>query len=86
MSELWRFKCLKCDEEHEDGLNHGDEILLNVLRHVDTIKSLLDSDELGYINVTIMGIGTAPIDFLMEHYGDEHDVVVCSGYGEIKRI
>jgi len=86
MSETWRFKCLRCDEENEDGLNHGDEILLNALRHVDTIKSLLDSDESGYLQISIMGIGTEPIAFLMEHYADEHDVVVFSEYGNIKRI
>jgi hypothetical protein len=85
MSEIWYFKCLKCDEKNEDGLNHGDKILLNVLRHVDTIKSLLDSDEFGYLQISMMGIGTEPIDFLMEHYGGGHDVVVCSEYGKIKR-
>lgn len=84
MSKLWRFTCLKCDEETEEGLN--DNILLNVLRHVDTIKSLLDSDDSGYIEISIMGKGTEPIDFLMEHYGDGHDVVVRSEYGEIKRV
>lgn len=86
MSESWHFKCLKCDEENEDGLNHGDDILLNVLRHADAIKSILDSDESGYLQVSIMGMGTEPISFLMEHYGEEHDVVVCSEYGKIKRI
>lgn len=77
---------MKCDEENEYGLNHGDKILLNALRHVDTIKSLLDSDDSGYIQVSIMGMGTEPIAFLMEHYGEEHDVVVYSEYGKIKRI
>ena len=86
MSESWHFKCLKCDEENEDGLNHGDKILLNALRHVDTIKSLLDSDESGYIQVSIMGMGMEPISFLMEHYGEGHDVVVYSEYGKIKRV
>lgn len=86
MSETWHFKCLKCDEDNEDGLNHGDKILLNVLRHVDTIKSLLDSDESGYLQVSIMGRGTEPISFLMEHYGEGHDVVVYSEYGKIKRV
>ena len=86
MSKTWYFKCLECDEQNEDGLNHGDKILLNVLRQIDTIKSLLDSDESGYIQISIMGIGTEPISFLMEHYGDGHDVVVCSEYGKIKRV
>lgn len=86
MSKTWYFKCLKCDKENEDGLNHGDKILLNVLRHIDTIKSLLVSDESGYLQVSIMGIGTEPIAFLMEHYGDGHDVVVYSEYGKIKRV
>lgn len=31
-------------------------------------------------------MGTGPIAFLMEHYGEGHDVVVESEYGEIKRI
>jgi hypothetical protein len=86
MSEIWYFKCLRCDEKTEEGLNHGDKILLNVLNHVDTIKSLLDSDESGYIEISIMGRGMEPIDFLMEHYGEGHDVVVYSEYGEIKRV
>ena len=85
MSEIWRFKCLRCDEQNEDGLNHGDKILLNVLRHIDTIKSLLDSDESGDLEISIIG-GTEPITFLMQHYGDGHDVVVESEYGKIKRI
>lgn len=86
MSESWHFKCLRCDEENEAGLNHGNEILLNVLRHVDAIKSLLDNDESGYLEISIMGMGTESIAFLMEHYGEEHDVVVYSEYGKIKRI
>lgn len=86
MSETWHFKCLKCDEENEDGLNHGDKILLNTLRRVDAIKSLLDSDEFGYLQISIIGLGTEPISFLMEHYGEGHDVVVYSEYGKIKRV
>lgn len=86
MSEIWHFKCLKCGEHNEDGLNHGDKTLLNVLAHVDAIHSLLDRDESGYIEVSIMGVGTEPIAFLMEHYGEGHDVVVYSEYGKIKRI
>ena len=85
MSKIWRFKCLKCDKETEDGLNHGDKILLNLLRHVDMIKALLDSDESGYIEISIMSSGTEPIDFLMEHYGYGHDVVIHSEYGDIER-
>ena len=85
MSKIWHFKCLKCDENNEDGLNHGDKILLNVLKNVDTIKSLLDNDEYGYLEISI-GMGTEPITFLMEHYGEGHDVVVYSEYGEIKRV
>jgi hypothetical protein len=81
MSESWYFKCLKCDD-----LNHGDKILLNVLRHVDAIKSLLDSDESGYLQISIIGMGTEPIAFLNEHYGEGHDVVVYSEYGKIKRV
>lgn len=86
MSETWHFKCLRCDERNEDGLNHGDNILLNVLRHANTIKSLLDSDESGYLEISIVSRGTEPITFLMEHYGDGHDVVVESEYGDIKRV
>ena len=86
MSKIWYFKCLKCDEYNADGLNHGDKILLNVLKHVDTIKSLLDNNESGYLEISIMGMGMVPITFLMEHYGEGHDVVVYSEYGEIKRV
>ena len=86
MSESWHFKCLNCDKENEDGLNHGDKILLYALRNVDTIKALLEGDETGYIQISIMGMGIEPISFLMEHYGEEHDVVVRSEYGKIKRI
>ncbi len=86
MSEIWHFKCLTCDEKNYDGLNHGDKILLGVLRCVDTLKSLLDRDESGYLEISVMDIGTEPIDFLMEHYGEGHDVVVYSEYGKIKRV
>lgn len=86
MSESWHFKCLKCDEENEVGLNHGDKVLLSVLRQVDTIKSLLDNDEFGYLQISIMSMGTEPITFLNEHYGEGHDVVVYSEYGRIKRV
>ncbi len=86
MSEFWYFKCLKCDEKNKDSLNHGDKILLDVLRHIDAIKSLLDSDESGYLEISIMNIGTEPIDFLNEHYGEGHEVVVYSEYGKIKRV
>jgi hypothetical protein len=86
MSEIWYLKCLKCGKGIEDGLNHGDKILLNVLEHVDDIRSLLGSDESGCIEVSVLGMGVIPIEFLMEHYGEGHDVVVESEYGEIKRI
>jgi hypothetical protein len=86
MSESWHFKCLKYDEENEDGLNHGDKILLNVLRYVDAIKSLLNSDESGYLQISIIGMRMEPIAFLNEHYGEGHDVVVYSEYGKIKRV
>jgi hypothetical protein len=86
MSEAWHFKCLKCEERNEESLNRGDKILLNVLEHVDTIKSLLDSDEFGYLEVSIMSMGIEPITFLMEHYEEEHDVVVENEFGDIKRI
>ena len=86
MSEIWHFKCLRCDEHNGDGLNHGDKILLNVLKHVDMIKSILDSDEDGYIEISIINHESEPISFLMEHYGDGHDVVVYSEYGKIKRV
>lgn len=80
MSEIWYFKCLKCDVENEEGMNHGDEILLNVLQQVDTIKNLLESNKEGWLELSIMGAGTEPIDFLMNHYGEGHDVVVNSEY------
>jgi hypothetical protein len=86
MSKSWHFKCLKCEERNEESLNHGDKILLNVLEHVDEIRSILGSDERGYLEVSIMSMGTEPISFLMEHYEEEHDVVVESEYGDIKRI
>lgn len=86
MSEIWRFKCLKCDEESECGLNHGDKILLNLLKHVDAIKSLLDNDKDGYIELSILGSGSEPIGFLTAHYGEGHDVVILSEYGKIKKI
>ena len=86
MSEAWHFKCLKCEERNEESLNRGDKILLNVLENVDTIKSLLESDESGYLEISIMSMGTEPITFLMEHYEDEHDVVVESEYGDIIRL
>ncbi len=86
MSETWNFKCLKCEQESEERLNKGDNVLLNTLKNVDAIKSLLDEDDLGYIEVSIMSMGTEPISFLMEHYGDEHDVVVYSEYGKIRRV
>lgn len=86
VSEIWHFKCLKFEERNEEGLNHGEKILLNVLEHVDNIRSILGGDESGYLEVSILNVGTEPITFLMEHYGDVHDVVVESEYGEIIRI
>jgi hypothetical protein len=86
MSEAWHFKCLKCEERNEESLNRGDKILLNVLEHVDTIKSLLDSDGSGCLEISITSMGVEPITFLMEHYEEEHDVVVESEFGDIKRI
>jgi hypothetical protein len=77
---------LACDERYEDSLNHEDNVLLNVLRQADTIKSLLDGDEDGYLEVSMMGMGTGPITFLMAHYGEGHRVVVEGEYGEIKSI
>jgi hypothetical protein len=86
MSESWHFKCLTCEERNEEGLDRGDKTLLNVLEHVDDIRSFLGSDESGYIEVSIIGIGTEGVAFLMEHYGEGHDVVVESEYGDIKRV
>ena len=86
MSEKWHFECLSCGERSEEGLNHGDGILLNVLEHVCTIRSLLDSDEYGYLEISMASAGTEPITFLMAHYGDGHDVVVRSEYGTIRRV
>jgi len=76
INKSW-FKCLKCDETNKDKLTDEDDILLNALRRADAIKDLLDSDESGYLQVSLMGIETMePIDFLMEHYGKGHDVIV----------
>lgn len=86
MSEIWHLKCLKCEERNSEGLDHGSKILLNVLEHVDDIRSTLGGDESGFLEMSIIGMGTGPITFLMEHYGEEHDVVVESEYGQIKRI
>lgn len=86
MSKSWHFKCLACEERNEESLNKGDKALLSVLEHVDDIRSLLGSDEAGYIEISILGMGTGGITFLMEHYGDGHDVVVESEYGDIRRV
>lgn len=85
MTQIWHFKCVKCDKESEHGLNHGDEKLLNLLRHADEIKSLLDSDKSKCMEISIMNSGTELVDFLVEHYGSEHCVVVYSEYGDIIR-
>ena len=86
MREIWYFKCLKCGKRIEEGLDHGDKTLLNVLEHVEDIRSALGGDETGLLEVSILGMGVVPIEFLMEHYGEEHDVVVYSEFGCIKRI
>jgi hypothetical protein len=86
MSEIWYLKCLKCDERNNEGLDHGDKTLLNVLEHVDDIRSTLGGDESGFLEISIIGMGTEPITFLMEHYGEGHDVVVENEYGDIKRV
>lgn len=86
MSEHWYFKCLTCGEYSENRLNHGDNILLNILGCVDIIKNLSDSDKYKYLEISILGKGSEPIDFLMNHYGEGHDVVVISEYGTIKGV
>jgi hypothetical protein len=86
MSEEWHFKCLECEQENHEGLNNGDKILLNVLEHIDDIRNILGSEESSSIQIAITNRGTEPIDFLMEHYGEGHDVVVKSENGQIKRI
>jgi hypothetical protein len=86
MSEIWNFKCLNCEERNNEGLDHGSKILLNVLEHIDDIRSILGDDESGFLEISIIGMGAEPITFLMDHYGEGHDVVVESEYGDIKRI
>jgi|GEM_PF-4893165 hypothetical protein len=49
MSEIWYFKCLKCGKRIEEGLDHGDKTLLNVLEHVEDIRSALGGDETGLL-------------------------------------
>jgi hypothetical protein len=61
MSEIWYFKCLKCGKRIEEGLDHGDKTLLNVLEHVEDIRSALGGDETGLLEVSILGMGVVPI-------------------------
>lgn len=86
MSEKWCFKCLECEQENYEGLNNRDKILLNVLEHIDDIRSILGNEEFNHVKISITNRGTEPIDFLMEHYGEGHDVVVKSECGQVRRV
>jgi hypothetical protein len=86
MSELWHFKCLNCEARNSEDLENGDKTLLGILEHIDDIRSILGGDESGFLEISIIGMGTDPVTFLMDHYGEGHNIVIESDNGQIKRI
>lgn len=79
MSECWHYKCLICGARSEEGINHGDEILLNILKVHYQLTQILENED-GYLEIGVMGHSPELISFLTSHHGKGHDVVVESEY------
>lgn len=84
MSTYWDLYCTTCNEYADIDINHGDSVLLMALQVYPHVRSLLDMDKTGYLEVHIMGYGEAPFDFLREH--DGHTVQVKSEYGKVASL
>jgi hypothetical protein len=84
VSKRWYYYCADCDVQSEDGLNHGEEMLI----HFAIAWKLIRSHEppLSTVSITC-DAGYASLDmsiFLEEHAA--HDMCLISEYGGYKDI
>lgn len=96
MSTYWGFHCKTCPQtemEHEDDfrsaysehwMNHGEHVLRAIARLTPHFVAIQEGDDTGYIEMSVMAYGYAPISWVIEHAG--HDIELHNEYGKTEPI
>lgn len=74
MSEYWHLRCNDCDLTSDDGRNHGDEMLLDMLLRRVAIASVMEHDS------KFGGCHGYPIEFYFIRDHCRHNILIVSEY------
>lgn len=97
MSTYWGFHCKTCLQDDvergeydytgaysETWANHGEDALRTVAKLTPHLAVIRETDTGGWIQVEMLGYGSAPISWVMEHAG--HDIELHNEYGKVEPL
>lgn len=89
MSTYWGLRCLTCQKETGTALNHGEQILKDLVSMIPEIVTIRRKDTQGYVEISLLGgfDGNDDVelfDWLCEHAG--HEFAVYNEYGVVQPL